>query len=592
MPNVARTNAMITASAPDFQNTFSKAGKNVEDFGATVESVAGGIAIVDIGKSLVESAYNATVGLVKGQMSAIDSSTKLADTIGVSTEEFGKLSYAASIAGVSNEDLSKGLQKMLQSLDKAVHSGGDAAAAYQRLGLDAKTLANEPTAKAFSDISQALDGVHNASERIGLEKAIFGKGGSALNPLIAEGADKLNEFAANATKTGFALNEVDASKVILANEAFTQVQNTLTGAANTLAVQLSPYLQAFASKLNQAANSGGGLGVKVVGAFEAVVKGVATAADYVDLLKAGWETLRGAAGIAILGILDPLTTLIKAADYLYTTLGGTSTQFAATSDAFIKGLTEETAAAFKAAGEDVDHFNSKANSKSASKMFEDIKHGAETAAEANAKLRQNTGGVTDEIEKEDKGVEKAAKTVEELKQKVEEYGKSKEAMLAIKLAGEGATFQQIAEAQGYQKQLDALEEQKKAQEEAAKAAKKYYDETRTPAEKYAAELEHINKLVEEGSLDEDTATRARQKAADDLDKATDKKKKKEKDQEAPSLLQSGSQEAANFIANFQARTNDPQEKMLKESQVQSTYLKLIADTVTSNKGSKDTVLDF
>lgn len=590
--NIARMNALLSASAPGFQATFSAAGKNVEDYGHTISSVAGAIAVVDLGKSLLESAYNATAGLVKGQMEAIDHTAKLSDTLGIQTEELGKLQYAASFAGVSNEDLGIGIQKMLATLDKAVHSGGDAAAAFNRLGLDAQKLANLPTAEAFGQISQALDGVQNASERVGLERAIFGKGGTSLNALIGEGSDQLQKFGAEAVASGNALNRIDSNKVEQANEAINRVEKALTGAANILAVQLSPFLTAFADKLESAATSGTGLSGAVVSGFESIVKGVAIAADYLDLLKAGWNTMRGVAGTAILETLEPLNLLIQAVDYLYTKLHGTGSQFAATSQAIVQGLRDETAAAFKEAGDDINTFNSGANVGKASKLFDAIRSGAQTAAEANAKLKQHLGGVTDEVEQDDKGVEKAAKTIEELKSKVEEFGKAKEAVLAIQLAGEGATSQQIAQAQGYQKQLDALEQQKKAHEDAAKSAQDYYDKTRTPAEKYAEELDKINKLVEEGALDSDTAERARQKAQDDLDKSSETKEKKQKDRQAPQLLQAGSQEAANFIANFQAGASDPQKQTLEETKKHTTYLKTIADAVTKGGNTDDTVLDI
>mgnify|MGYP007083435865 CR=1 FL=1 len=63
-----------------------------------------------------------------------------------------------------------------------------------------------------------------------------------------------------------------------------------------------------------------------------------------------------------------------------------------------------------------------------------------------------------------------------------------------------------------------IDEQKKAQQE----AEKYFDDTRTAAEKYAKELERINRLRERKLLDEETAKRAAQKAYETMQAELDK----------------------------------------------------------------------
>lgn len=81
-----------------------------------------------------------------------------------------------------------------------------------------------------------------------------------------------------------------------------------------------------------------------------------------------------------------------------------------------------------------------------------------------------------------------------------------------------------------QRALDAMEKKynalvaatKKGTDETkkmAEAAKKAFDETRTPLERYAKKMQELNALVKQGAIDQETFARAAKKAADELNKA-------------------------------------------------------------------------
>lgn len=293
MATIAKLNVKLTAGIGGFASAFGKAGKSVTSFAAEAAGAAtkltglvGGLAALATGGGLAI--------LVKGQMEAIDSTAKLSDRLNISTERFAGLEHAANLAGVSNELLTGSLEKMLKAIGGITDDGESAADVFKRLGLSAQNLANMPTDQAFSKIADSLTKVTNASDRATLASQMFGRNGQALLPLLLSGADGIKAAQVEAEKLGLTFSRIDAAKVEAANDAMTRAGEVFTGMGRTLAVELSPFIDAMATKFTDAATSGKGMGDKVVSAVELIATGVAKAADGVSLLEASFWGLKAA----------------------------------------------------------------------------------------------------------------------------------------------------------------------------------------------------------------------------------------------------------------------------------------------------------
>ena len=515
--NIAKMSATLSATAAGFAANFKGAEKSVNSFKSTFSSM--GAKIAAVGAAIgAGAAVAGMVALVKGQLDAIDSTAKLSDSLGISTKELSQLQYAASYSGTSMEDLDAALVKMVKT----------------RPG------------KSFAEVADEITAIQNPTNRAQAAFAIFGKSWAKVMPLLAEGSEGLKKAGIEADAMGYSFDRVDAAQVEAANDAIQKVKNVIVGVGTQLAIKLAPFITEAADRLSGMALAGDGMAKTVVNGFEMVVTAVAGAADFLDLLKAGWQTLRGIAGLALLGIIGPLNLVIQGIDWLVNKLTGSSTAFAGWSQALTDALVVETEEAFKQAGESFQDFADGKNAGKVGKFFDDLRAKSKAAGEAVAESKPKGPFIDPE---DTKAVEDAAKKIEELRKQVEQFGMSKGDKVADDLRRAGATSEQQAEAKGLQNQLDALEAQKKAHEDATEAAKKYYEETMTPAEKYAAEIEKINELVIKGMLDQETAQRAadaaKQQLKKDLVGGTDI--------EAPKLLQAGTQEAQSFITQVQNR---------------------------------------
>jgi len=79
------------------------------------------------------------------------------------------------------------------------------------------------------------------------------------------------------------------------------------------------------------------------------------------------------------------------------------------------------------------------------------------------------------------------------------------------MAAKGAPKEMLEEFKALAAQKDALKEQKKLMDDMAQAAKRVYDETRNPFEKFDAELGKLRDLFDEGLIDDETFERGIEK---------------------------------------------------------------------------------
>lgn len=288
---IATLNVRLTATAGAFAATMSAASRRVTSLGRQVTSL--GSKVFSFGGALTALAAGGGMAyLVKQSMESIDATAKLSDRLGIATEALIGLQHHADLSGVSAEALTGGLEKMFKTLGDGATKGGAAAAAFAKLGLSAEGLANMPTDQAFAEIAQALSDIENPAERAHAAMEIFGRSGQQLLPMMLAGKEGIAAAQAEAEKLGLTFSRTDAAKVEAANDALTRMQKLFTGAAQTLAIQLSPFIDAAAAKLTAMGSSGEGMGSKIVTAFEWVLKAIAYGANVVDGFRIGLKSLQ------------------------------------------------------------------------------------------------------------------------------------------------------------------------------------------------------------------------------------------------------------------------------------------------------------
>ena len=223
----------------------------------------------------------AVVHMVKNQMELIDSTGKLTDRLGTTTENLVRLRYAADLAGTSSEALQKGLEKMLRTIGDAISLKGSAEAkdAFAQLGLSPEQLGRLDAVKAFEKIAGAISRLQTQAEKADVAAAIFGRGGVGLLNTINLGAEGLKKMGDEAERLGLTFSRLDASRVEAANDAIRRMNLAFGVIAQQLAIGIAPYLEMIADTLTN----------KVAGGVDNVTKKVAVLANVLHRIKLGFK---------------------------------------------------------------------------------------------------------------------------------------------------------------------------------------------------------------------------------------------------------------------------------------------------------------
>lgn len=276
MATIASLNINLNANSADFNAGLAKGGKSLGAFAAAVEASGTGVgrwsasikgqlsgvvaafakakaAIVAVGAAIAASAV--VRGVVTGYAEtaeAIDKVAKESDRLGIATEQLVGLQHAANLSGVSAEQLTGGLEKMLKTLADAATKGGDAEKTLRAMGLAGDELVNIDPGEAFRRIADGLNAIENPAQRAAAVVAIFGKSGQSLLPLLAEGSDGLAAMQAEAEKLGLTFSRVDAAQIEEANDAISRMGAAWEGIKRQLAIAIAPGVQLVSQHLGEA----------------------------------------------------------------------------------------------------------------------------------------------------------------------------------------------------------------------------------------------------------------------------------------------------------------------------------------------------
>lgn len=580
MATIAKMAVLLTAGIGGFSSGMSKAGKQLASFGSSVTSI--GAKVIGFGGALTAlAAGGSLVYLTKQSMDAIDANAKLSDRLGMTTEGLVGLQYAGDLAGVSSEQLTGGLEKMLKALGGAADDGELASNAFTKLGLNAAELANLPADEAFTKIAQKIAGIENPAERASAAMAIFGKSGQSLLPLMTSGAEGIKAAQEEAAKLGLTYSRVDAAKVEQANDAITRMSKVFEGVTNQLAIGLAPYIEAASTKFVELSTTGGGIGPRVGGAVEWVAKAIATATDYLQLLPVGFYGFRAAALQSIAATIGALDWLGASLVKLINLIPGVNVAWTDSLSQLKQGLEQVAGEEAQKMNDALGKFQRGENAAAVAKVFDSIKAKSEAAAKATADNAQKMSGAFRNIEDNSKSLQKAADTLADLQKDVSQFGLSDSQKKIADLSALGAGPEQIARARellavkdlltkldkidtgdpttDFAAKMEQLQKLFAAQKISAEQfaairdtakmtladklgeqAKSITESVKTPLEAYQAELDKLNVLLEKGLITRETFDRATLKAKATLAGAQDAQAA------APQIIRSASAEAQKF----------------------------------------------
>ena len=390
MATIANLAVSVTARIGSFEKGLNKAIKMTKRF--TPHPIHHISTITKYAAAIVSAGIVIGSYLVKQQFEAIDKTGKLADLLGLTTEQLTGYQHAADLSGVSQEQLNKALTKFEKNIGDAENKTKASVDAFAKLGLTWQQLKALNTDQQIKLVADRYQGLNNTVDNTNVLLALFGRSGMMMGKVLEAGSKGLAEAQAEAKRLGLSFSELDFRKVEMANDAITRMKAILTGAARVIAVNLAPFILAAAERLQEMSRQGGSMGEVVTNAFNWVLRAAGRLADYWELLKAGAYGFQFAvisvAGVAVAGFAG----IAKAIQEVLNLIPGMNVSIGDN----LLGVV----AAFRGQGEEAfdkmitayDKFDKRVHSSGAEITFEQIRKRAEELARTlggNNKLLQD-----------------------------------------------------------------------------------------------------------------------------------------------------------------------------------------------------------
>jgi len=286
MGTLASLSVSLTARINKFEKGFKRASKIARRFGRDMSRHAKTVAKFGLVAGAV--AVGAVAALIKNQFKMIDSTAKLSDVLGFTTEQLASYQFGAKIAGIEQGKFNSSMIRFSKSIADAQDGLSTPIRALDRLGLKFADLQNLTKHDQLLLIADRFAQLGNQVDKDAVLLNLFGRSGAAMGKFLEKGSAGIEGMIAEAEKMGIAFNRIDAAQVEQANDAMTRMSAIMTGAAQIAAIQLAPVITAVLERMTMLAEEGGGMGRVVFNAFKQITMATANTADFFERLKSGW----------------------------------------------------------------------------------------------------------------------------------------------------------------------------------------------------------------------------------------------------------------------------------------------------------------
>jgi hypothetical protein len=173
-----------------------------------------------------------------------------AGRLGVTTQAYQELTYAAKLQNVEQETLTGSLEKLNKNLGD-LHSGQgtlQTKLAKTNPALLKQLKHVKDSEQAFNLISAAIIKLPNQMDRASLAQAAFGKSGQQMLNLIQEGPARIAAMREEARKLGIVLSDEAVAAAQKFDDANDRMKFTIMGLKNSLGSELMPVIQQYMEK--------------------------------------------------------------------------------------------------------------------------------------------------------------------------------------------------------------------------------------------------------------------------------------------------------------------------------------------------------
>jgi hypothetical protein len=207
-----------------------------------------------LGPVLAGISVGALAAFTKNAIDTVGGLGELADQVGVSTDALQALSFASTQAGISGEELQRGLAALTRKIADAATGEQAAEQAFARLGIAFRNTEGQarPTEAVLVDIAEKLKDLENPAERAAVVTSMFGdRIGQKLIPMLSQGREGLVAMTAEAIRFGTIASPELIAKADEAADKVAALSASFSAFANNMVANVAPAIVSVIDGLNR-----------------------------------------------------------------------------------------------------------------------------------------------------------------------------------------------------------------------------------------------------------------------------------------------------------------------------------------------------
>ena len=216
---------------------LARAAAKLKAFGASINTM--GIRMMAAGAAVMTPLLGAAKLFADTGHDLVEMSART----GISVEALSELGYAAEQSGVSMEALGIAVKMMQKSITAAAGGTKSTIKTLAQLGLTAKDLVGLAPEKQFELLANQLSLIEDPTVKAATALKLFGRSGTAMLPLLKDGAAGIEALRQRARDLGFVISTEDAEAGAEFHDVLLDMWRGIKMAAFVIGGALAPALK-------------------------------------------------------------------------------------------------------------------------------------------------------------------------------------------------------------------------------------------------------------------------------------------------------------------------------------------------------------
>jgi hypothetical protein len=287
------------AKSKEVDDTFKKMSSEIDKLKGKQSTISSGFQnmtnkVMGLGRSILQygkwvalgiTASAAGLWILLGKIGdSIDKITDTARGLGVSAQAFQSLGYAASLSGVSMDELEMSLKKINVAIGQASSGNKEMVDTFASIGLSAFSLKGLSLDQQFITVANAIGKMTDKNQQASVAMQLFGRGYVSVLNMIRDGVtDNIKEF----DKLGLALTDSQRKAVDSFGDSKNRLGAIWQGFSQKVVGYVSPAFTRIIDYISDTILQMGGIDKAAQSFAQAIVTGVKDAISAIRGLISG-----------------------------------------------------------------------------------------------------------------------------------------------------------------------------------------------------------------------------------------------------------------------------------------------------------------